>query len=543
MKNQYKDIRSVKTWLKKLEETSIRNDKVTFCTFTSLTPENIAKEIREHYIDPDDPSLPVWIKQHYTKYNQVITPKDADDKRLISIILFIINHILESKYFARQSYDKATDAVRVSVEVLRTLNNDGSYISHIVAVCRAAEVLALISEKDTGFYQSSKTKITTGKNRTIHSRSFMIHPSHLRNPSNFLETVECPDPLIAKNVRKHVDEENTLHYQFKEIRKNKVRVMSYFYAYHLRADYDAALADLKVRHDEEMAQLHKQKTNKYAPNVETVDTVQLRYFASVLALQRMCSDNVYEKFLKTDKNGRIHSNLTSFPSVLRKHLSFIGCNEPMAMVDMANTQPFLLILLVMERLTQESSKKIDTRKKLEKYCREKDYQDVMKYANIVENGAIYKECYRLLMGNKKLKEITPAWKELVRNMIYTSLLFGDGYTKWHAAKKLRARFKREYPTIYRIINHYRTPDYKNLPNRLQKEESKLFIDDILTKLIVREKRPFILSLHDSIYCPESEIPSVISKFEHAFSKSQFQVKLKVDKYAVGKTDVIIINRH
>lgn len=528
MKNQYKDIRSIKSWIKKLEASGSKNDKVTFFTLSSLTPDKISECIREHYFDLDDPKLPEWIKKHYSKFRHPITKQDAEDKRLISIILFVINHILQSKYFARKSYDKVSGAVRVSVDILRSLYDDGSYISHVIDVCLAAFILEMASERDIGKKQA---------------RGFKIHLSHLLMKYNFLEQVECPDQFVAKKILKHTEKEDTLHYRFKEIRKNKVRMMSYFYTYHLRANYDTALSDLKQKFAQELKQLSRQKPLKNKRDADTEETIHLRYFSSLLALQRMCSDNVYDKILKPDKNGRLHSNLTSFPSILRKHLSFIGCNEPMAMVDMANTQPFLVLFLVMEHFTQKGGKKIDTRKKLEKYCRENGFQDVMQYVNVVENGAFYKDCYRMLKGNKKLSDITPEWKERVREMIYTSLFFGDGTTKWRAAIKLRERFGQEYPTIYRVINRYRTPDPKNLSNRLQKEESKLFIDDILTKLIVREKRPYILSLHDGIYCPENSIDAVRAKFEHAFSKLQFQVKLKVDHYANGTTTTIIINEH
>ena len=539
MKNQYKDVRSVRGWLNKLEASGSKDDKVTLFTLTSLTPEKISETIREHRYDLNDPSLPEWLKQHYTVHRHPIAKQDTDDKRLISIILFVINHILESKYFARKSYDKATDAVFVSTEILREFYDDGKYISHVVAVGLAANILAKVSGQDTGFHHSKRSDVSAAEPATKHSRSFMIHPYHLRDEGNFLERVGCPDPLVARKIRKREEEEDELPHRFSEIRKTKVRLLSFFYSYNLRADYNAALASLQHQQQQGMAAL----PNKRVRNADTMDTIQLRYFSSILALKRVCSDNLQDKILKADKNGRLHSNLSSFPSILRKHLSFIGCDEPMAMVDMANAQPFLVLFLVMERFSQKSGKKIDTRKKLERYCSKNGYQDVMRYVNIVENGEFYKECYRLLKGNKKLRDITPDWKERVREMIYTSLFFGDGTTKWRAAVELRERFRQEYPTVYRIIDHYRSPDHLNFSNRLQQEESKLFIDDILSKLIVREKRPYILSLHDGVYCPESEIPAVRAKFERAFAKSQFQVRLKVDHYATGETNTIIINEH
>ena len=526
MKNQYQDIRSVKNWLKKLEAIGSKNDKVTFFTLSSLTPDKIADAIRGHYYDLDDPKLQGWIKEHYTEHSHPITQRDADDKRLIAIILFIINHILESKYFARKSYDKGIQAVSVSSAILRKLYDDGSYIRHVVDVALAAFILEMATERDTAKKQA---------------RKFKIHSAHLLQEGNSVELVECPDQSVAKNIRKNREKSDTLPYRLKEVRKDNVRMMSLFYGYHLRADYDASIAILKLHRDNELAQLRTKRPSKYDRNAETEESVNLRFFSSLLALKRMCSDNIHDKILTPDKNGRLHSNLSSFPSILRKHLSFIGCNEPMAMIDMANTQPLLVLNLVMERFSQESGKKIDTRQKLGKYCRINGFQDVMRYVNIVENGAFYKDCFRLLKGNKKLKDITPDWKAKVREMIYTSVFFGDGTTKWKAAIKLRERFGEEYPTIYRIINEYRIPDTDNLSNRLQQEESKLFIDDILTKLIVREKHPHILSLHDGIYCPASAIGAVISKFEHAFAKSEFQVKLKVDHYATGETSTIIIN--
>ena len=126
-------------------------------------------------------------------------------------------------------------------------------------------------------------------------------------------------------------------------------------------------------------------------------------------------------------------------------------------------------------------------------------------------------------------------------MIYTAVLFGDGSTTWAAALRLAEAFGKKYPTVLRVINHYRQGNHTNLSDKLQQEEAHLFIDDILTKLIVREKRPYILSLHDGFLCPESAVPFVIEKFKQAFSKSKFQVKIKVDHYDGGKTEIIVIN--
>ena len=61
--------------------------------------------------------------------------------------------------------------------------------------------------------------------------------------------------------------------------------------------------------------------------------------------------------------------------------------------------------------------------------------------------------------------------------------------------------------------------------------------------MVREKRPFILPLHDGVFCPEGAVAAVVSKFEHALAKSQFQVKVKIDRYVTGKTKVLVIKEN
>lgn len=522
----YKDIRSIKSWMKRKSESAMHNAEPCLFTLESLTPEKIAGIIREYYNDPANDKSPEWLKKQRANHPQVIRKNDADDPNLIWLILFVIDHILTARIYNRKSLDKVSGAVSVSTSTLRMIITNPSDIAHIMEVARTVSIVTMVTE-----YVHTTTE--------QQARTYRIHVGHLNKPDNPLVQVKCPDKNIAEKI---------ISFKMKNDLNDdtrKVLLASMYQLYHLRVDNNKALEALQSRLDKDLrrTQLLRVLMHEDEP-VDTLDIINHRYINGLISLKKVCSDKILDKHIKFDQSGRIHSNLTNFPKEIRHLLSFVGSGEPLAMIDMANSQPFLLINLIMKYMSEERGKKITTRKQLEKYCQKKGYNDVMQYVGVVENAAFYKECYRLFKGRKKLKEITPAQKERVRKMIYTMVFFGDGSANWIAGQRLADAFANEYPKVMEIINHYRNQENPtNLSDRLQREESKLFIDDILTKLIVREKRPHILSLHDGILCPEKDIQCVIEKFERAFAKSKFQVKVKIDLYRTGETKVILINDH
>ena len=105
MKKIYKDIRSIRNWMQK-SISSATKDEISFCTLESLTPEKISERIREGYINLDSTDTPQWMKQHYIEHPHPIKQEDANDQRLISIILFTIDHILTAKIYNRKAYNK-----------------------------------------------------------------------------------------------------------------------------------------------------------------------------------------------------------------------------------------------------------------------------------------------------------------------------------------------------------------------------------------------------------------------------------------------------
>jgi len=304
-----------------------------------------------------------------------------------------------------------------------------------------------------------------------------------------------------------------------------------------RFGYDAFVKEYQSRLNDQQ----EEPESAYSSLENRLFRLRRWFFAGLTALEFLKSESIHSKYLKIDDYGRVHSNLTGSPRIIRPYLSFEGCDEPMAMVDLSNAQPFLLVNLIMEWASVESGKNIDTRTKLAKFCQKNNYTDIMKYVAIVENGDFYKECYRLFRGKEHLKEISPEKKEDMREMIYVSLFYGDGNTKWIEAQELLEKFQDAYPNVTTIIQYYRTPDYKGLSKRLQREESKLFISDILTKLVVRDGRRYILSLHDGIFCPISQVEAVIGLLNHSFSKSQLRPSVKIEYLDTGKSEKRRIN--
>jgi hypothetical protein len=83
--------------------------------------------------------------------------------------------------------------------------------------------------------------------------------------------------------------------------------------------------------------------------------------------------------------------------------------------------------------------------------------------------------------------------------------------------------------------------YKTLARHLFKKEVSIFIDSLLNQLIRKEKRMNILSIHDGILCPASEVNDVIEKVESAFKKWDMQVQVTTENIHTGEEQKKILN--
>lgn len=88
-------------------------------------------------------------------------------------------------------------------------------------------------------------------------------------------------------------------------------------------------------------------------------------------------------------------------------------------------------------------------------------------------------------------------------------------------------FQSEFPNVHRFLEEARKQDYRDTIRSLQRLESWLVIEKVAPLLAGRAA---IVTLHDAIFCGESDLPLVQDAFEEVFEKIGFRLSLKEEKW-------------
>ena len=244
-------------------------------------------------------------------------------------------------------------------------------------------------------------------------------------------------------------------------------------------------------------------------------------------------NQVIEKIAKKDvqakrnsTNNRLDSNISNLPKLLLSYLSYKG--EYLLNIDLKNAQ-FVLFTYLLEKddkmreikeevLTSMFSKK--HKKGALNSCSNKEQaQDVEQFTNFAKIGTLYEKIqdYLNLGTGKKGRDLA---KQTMFELLFSS-------HKNHTT--LKKKLKEYFPTVVAIIDEYKKRYGDNqFAILLQREESKLFIDNIFEAL--RSKKLFCLTKHDSILCVpsnEQEVYAIICKhLDNYLGKGNYQLSIE-----------------
>ena len=173
-------------------------------------------------------------------------------------------------------------------------------------------------------------------------------------------------------------------------------------------------------------------------------------------------------FFVIDKNGRMHHNFTSLAQDLRPFVLMEG-QFKMEGVDIANSQPYFLSVILQDRLKDQWSDE------LEEYC------------EVTREGYFY----------EKLMEITGNLnRDSFKKNVFT-LLFSEIQDMRGATCDVLAN---DYPTVFNFLVEMKEKyGYKSVANLLQKTESNLMFKCIDNCFEAGLK---VLPIHDSLYSAE-----------------------------------------
>ncbi len=173
-------------------------------------------------------------------------------------------------------------------------------------------------------------------------------------------------------------------------------------------------------------------------------------------------------FYHFDQYGRMHTNFTILKSFIRKNCLLID-GEETCEIDIPNSQPYFLSKLI------ESSDS--------KWVHE---EELKFFSSLVQSG----KYYQYIIDNLNLISKSEA-KELTYKV-----MFGQN----RKSTESDIKFSSLFPTIHNFIKIYKKEysDYRIISHHLQKMESNLIFNGVVSKIVDINPEIKIVTIHDSI---------------------------------------------
>jgi len=379
-----------------------------------------------------------------------------------------------------------------------------------------SQKLALSTVSNIASYINYLSKwgiIQTGSSDKIKSYGYRINQELLQG------VVKVEIPVNSKLFEKMVKaQRNASH------RKHATRLEP-----HIKKLYDLSMS-FKMDYDGAREWINIKAENR-----------KLYYYHTMLD---MIQDKRFRFFKRSKNNGRITSNLSTLKKELRQFL--IG---DWVQIDLKNSQPFFLSHFLHElgQQIKGNSKDIQynipyIQKKFKKnLCNEFginrlrcsqnfptfDFGEILKFKTSCTNGIIYEDF---------LKELGDA--SLTRNDakgIMLPMLYSNNTAKFKKGKRKgkmttpyyheKKKFKKAYPTIYKMLFCLKHRDNSILPTFMQSIEAYVFLDCVAFELINLGIIPH--TVHDCVIVPAKQAVTALEVIKSLF-KQMFGVEPKFD---------------
>jgi hypothetical protein len=208
-----------------------------------------------------------------------------------------------------------------------------------------------------------------------------------------------------------------------------------------------------------------------------------------------------EYWFTEDDSGRIHTNITSLHTHLRRFLFVNG--KPLGQVDIKNSQPMFFYLHIKDIETIPQTEKDD-------------------YRTLVESGYFY-EFFMEKLGID-LKE-----RKKVKQPILVAL-FSDKMRSTES--RYMKVFRTKYPSIADYIMDMRRENYKQLIIILQRAESKFIFEKVVAAFVAKygEQLEFISTIHDSIVVTTDMLFEAEKIMRECFQQEGINAKLSLSRF-------------
>ncbi len=376
---------------------------------------------------------------------------DKKEVKFLEQYYYFITRISSNKIYNKKNKD---DYVHLKFDYLRNIINDRRIIKVRDNLIKM-NILEVNHSYQVGNYSKS-FKLT---DEYANTRSFSKHLIS-SNLTNKIHKNSFSD--FSNNIDKTINLEDVLN-------NNNISMLTTTYDSYFFSKYKSLIEDITIE---------EKQVKDY---LETLNLDNKQYYNYSEAIERFIDKDFY---IKIDiRSGRVYTNITNFPSVLRKFLKYK--NNELIEIDIANSQPLLFSLLL------DDSKK-----------------DVRLFKGLCESGIFYD--YFLEKYNKKF-EVNKDRSEF-KKMFFHKVIFCKKYmNEVYPESKF---FKTIFPNVWKSIYSMKVEDYKNLPRQLQKKEADIIIYTVAKELL--ENNIPVFTIHDSILTIKENVSSVKTKLLKVF---------------------------
>lgn len=238
--------------------------------------------------------------------------------------------------------------------------------------------------------------------------------------------------------------------------------------YYVELDYDGS-----------MQLLENMYNNNKLDSKSTMGN-QRKYIKNMISLVNIHENQIY---YKQDDYGRFHTNYTNIKKIFRNGYIKID-GEKVAELDIDNSQPLFLALLMREHKAYENDQ----------------YKDAYyKFYDLVTKG----DFYEYMLNNLGIDD-----KDVCKEIVF-SVLFGKNNLIYGDYKEANRVFKSLFPGVFSWIVGFKRTDsedeevkknnYKILSHNLQNRESTIIFNRICYTIQRNFPHIKIFTVHDSIY--------------------------------------------
>lgn len=197
-------------------------------------------------------------------------------------------------------------------------------------------------------------------------------------------------------------------------------------------------------------------------------------------------------------SGRFHSNVTNCPAGFRPHLRVK--NEPLANIDIKNSQPFLSTLILTNPGKVSAFTENPAFAMVLQSLKVSHNEDVKNYIKLVINGQLYEYLMQEFARDGLQLDRQATKRQVLR------ILFARNRTPKEATnRQAREIFKSRFPTVHKIFTKVRGHErgdrftsFKRFAILLQRMESYLMLDVILKRIYRELPGVIAITIHDSI---------------------------------------------